>query len=131
MNVFLILAAAIATAVTPVTIPLTAQNDSHEIGTAMLAPAGDATRITIAITGEPRDGVQPANIHVGSCAAVAQVRYILQDVRDGRSTTVVPVPLAILARGSYVIVLQGSPASLRAAKEYRYVSCGAIGGRSP
>jgi hypothetical protein len=78
------------------------------------------------VTGEPTDALQPANVHAGDCAAVAQIRYVLRDVRNGKSTSVIAIPLQTLANGNYAIVLQGSHASLRAAKEYRYVSCGRI-----
>jgi len=107
-------------------IRLDAQNESRETGTATLVPRGNATRVTIVVSGEPQNAVQPANIHLGSCDSVRQIGYRLQDVRDGRSTTLLPASLAALMRHRYVIVLQESPASLRAAKDYRYVSCGAL-----
>jgi hypothetical protein len=113
-------------AVAPIVVRLTAQNDSHEIGTAIVSAAGRTARITISVTGEPRKATQPARIHVGTCDAVAQTDYILNNVRDGHSQTILAVSLTTLETRTYVIVLEDSPMSLHAAKEYKYVSCGPI-----
>jgi hypothetical protein len=109
-----------------VRIPLKALNDSGEIGAAVLESTGDSTRIAITLQNEPADARQPANIHSGDCGAVAAIRYPLHDVRGGRSTTVIDVPLQQLVDTGYVINVQSSAASLRAPKDYRYVSCGEI-----
>jgi hypothetical protein len=115
------------TAVPPaITVRLVARNGSGETGTAVLIPDGPMTRIVIAMRGEPRGASQPAMIHAGTCTSVERARYALRNVFDGRSTTTIPVPLSSLTDGRFVINLQDSSASLRAAKDYRYVSCGVI-----
>lgn len=109
-----------------ITVHLSPQNDSGEAGTARLIASGPATRISISVQGEPRGAVQPANIHAGRCDSVERIHYGLTDVRAGASTSIVHASLKTLTSGAYAIVLQDSPASLRAAKEYKYVSCGEI-----
>jgi hypothetical protein len=113
-------------AISAVVIRLSAQNDSREAGTAKLESLGRTTRVTITVTGEPPGAVQPANVHAGRCDSVERIRYPLNNALKGRSTSIVPESLGNLRKGPYAIVLQDSPASLRAAKEYKYVSCGSI-----
>jgi hypothetical protein len=117
---------ALVFAVLAFTVRLTAQNDSKETGIATFVPVSHGTRVTIVVTGEPSRAVQPANIHIGRCDSVERIRYSLNPVLNGHSTSVVADSLANLRSGAHVVVLQDSPASLRAAKEYKYVSCGPI-----
>jgi len=124
-ELFLVLA--VATAVPSLTVRFSPQNDSHESGVAVLSADGNATRVIITLSGEPRDGVQPANLHAGTCDAVAAIRFPLSDVRAGRSVSRVAVPLHALRSAPYVIVVQDSPASLHAAKDYKYVTCATVG----
>jgi hypothetical protein len=112
-----------------VVVMLLAQNDSLQNGTASLSAVPDGTRVTIAISGEPAGAVEPANIHDGTCEAVQAIRYGLPSVRNGRSTTILPISYTKILRGRSAIVVQASPASLHAAKEYKYVSCGPIPSR--
>ena len=110
----------------PLAVHFSPQNDSHEAGTAVLTAANNATRITITINNEPHEAIQPANVHAGNCAFVEQIRYPLTNVRNGHSTTIVPISLHELTSTPNVIVIQDSPASLHAAKDYKYVSCAPI-----
>ena len=57
---------------------------------------------------------------------VEAIRYVLSNVRGGRSTTLLDVPLARLTTGRLIVNIQESPASLHAAKDARSVSCGSI-----
>ena len=107
-------------------IVLAPLNASAERGSGELTALGSKTRVVIRLQGEPRDAHQPANVHDGSCAAVAAIRYPLHDVRYGSSDTVIPVPLQRLLARPSVINVQSSAASLRAPKDYHYVSCGEI-----
>jgi hypothetical protein len=117
---------ALLAALAAVVVPLHAQNGSEEIGSAVLTPLGTRTRVTIVVAGEPPGAIQPANLHHGTCNDIETIRHALRDVRRGRSTTIVDVPLAALTTGLLIIDLQGSPHSLYAAKDARSVSCGAI-----
>jgi hypothetical protein len=107
-------------------VPLMPLNNSGETGAALIASIGRSTRIAIDLHGEPTDASQPANVHDGTCHSVAAIRYPLNDVRNGQSTSLIPVTLAKLLVGRYVINVQSSAASLRAPKDYHYVSCGEL-----
>lgn len=123
------LLAAAAGAVSPPptsVVHLQPQNGSGEAGTALLRAVGRSTTIVIVVAGEAASDTQPANLHAGSCYGVEAIRYGLSDVRGGRSTTVLGVPLEHLTTGRLVVDIQESPASLHAAKDARSVSCGSI-----
>jgi hypothetical protein len=121
---------ALLAALGAVIVRLHAQNGSEETGSAVLTPLGGQTRVAITVTGEPADAIQPANLHLGNCNDIETIRHPLHDVRDGRSTTLLAVPIGALTTGLLIIDLQGSPQSLYAAKDARSVSCGAIPRRS-
>src|SRR5213078_2405326 len=78
-----------------VSVSMHAQNKSGETGTAKLTPEGaDKTRVEIALKGGPKGTAQPAHIHEGSCAKLdPKPKHGLENVVDGKSTTVVPVSL--------------------------------------
>jgi hypothetical protein len=65
---------------------------------------------------------QPAHIHEGTCAHLSFTpAFPLEDVKVGRSTTVVNVSLETLLKGKYAINLH------RSAKQMKvYVACGDI-----
>ncbi len=108
------------------TVPLYAENGSAQTGSAVLASSGDQTRVQIMVRREPAGAVQPATIRIGPCGSVESIVYVLDDVRDGRSMTVLPIPLARLTSRRFVLNVEESPRSLRAAKDARDVSCGRI-----
>lgn len=80
----------------PLTVTLTAQNNSGESGTAVLeSQAGGKTKVTLNLTGAPK-APQPAHIHVGSCPTPGAVKYPLNNVINGKSTSVIDVALDAL-----------------------------------
>jgi hypothetical protein len=107
-------------------VQLQPQNASGEAGTALLVAVGKRTQVVIVVAGEAAADTQPANLHSGSCYGVETIRYVLSDVRGGRSTTLLDVPLARLTTGRLIVNVQESPASLHAPKDARSVSCGSI-----
>ena len=109
-----------------VRVALGSENGSEEAGTAVLTPRGAQTRVTIFVAGEPAGAAQPANIHAGRCGAVEIIMYQLQYVRNGRSTSLLDVPLDRLKATHLLVNLQESVASLHAPKDARDVSCGEI-----
>ncbi len=117
---------AMSHAIAALVLALVPENGSQQMGTATLVPHNHATQIRVVLRGEPVGAVEPANVHAGTCDAVAQIRYPLHDVRNGHSTSTVSAPLTALRHAGYVIAVQASPASLRAAKEYHYVSCATL-----
>ncbi|HEY7994774.1 MAG TPA: hypothetical protein VID24_11220 [Candidatus Eremiobacteraceae bacterium] len=104
-----------------ITIKLVAQHGSMQTGSATLTAMGSKTQVVITLA--RTKGSEPAHIHPGSCANLNPVpKYPLTDVVDGKSTTVVDVPLASLETGHFAINVHAGPGPLIK----KYVSCGNI-----
>jgi hypothetical protein len=109
-----------------VIVYLREQNTSGERGTAAFFREGRRTRVIISVTGDPPADTQPANLHLGTCGDIETIQYVLRDVRNGRSTTLLDVPFDRLTTGHLIVNVQDTPASLYAAKDARSVTCGII-----
>lgn len=107
-------------------VQLRPQNASGEKGTAVFFREGRKTRVVISVTGDPPADTQPANLHFGTCQDIETIQYVLQNVRHGRSTTLLDVPFDRLTTGRLIVNIQDTPASLYAAKDARSVTCGSI-----
>ena len=107
------------------TVKMGAQNKSGESGTAKLTAEGaDKTRVEISLKGAPKGVEQPAHIHEGSCAKLdPKPKQGLENVVDGKSSTVVPMSLADLRKGNLAINVHKSKEDIKT-----YVSCGDIKG---
>ena len=104
-----------------VTVKMAAQNKSGETGTARLTPQGDQTKVDITLKGAPK-GAQPAHIHAGTCAKLdPKPKHGLENVVDGKSSTVVPVKMADLLSSPNAINVHKSAEDLKT-----YVACGSI-----
>lgn len=104
-----------------VTIKLVAQHGSMQTGSATLTAMGSKTQVVITLS--RTKGSEPAHIHPGSCANLNPVpKYPLSSVVNGKSTTVVDVPLASLETGHFAINVHAGPGPLLK----KYVSCGNI-----
>ena len=108
-----------------VTVKMGAQNKSCETGSAKLTAEGaDKTRVEISLKGAPKGADQPAHIHEGSCAKLdPKPKQGLENLVDGKSTTVVPMSLADLSKGGLAINVHKSKEDIKT-----YVSCGDIKG---
>lgn len=105
-----------------VTVKLEAQNNSGQNGTATLTPEGNKTKVVIEIPTAPTDVAQPAHIHLGRCDNLDKApKWNLEDVKGGRSTTIVPVSLDTILKDRTAINIHKS-----AAEAQVYVSCGNI-----
>jgi Cu/Zn superoxide dismutase len=104
------------------TVPIKAQNDSGEIGSATLTQKGSDVLVTLTLTGGSTDP-QPAHIHLGTCAKLDPApKYPLSNVADGKSvTTVKGVNLTDLETGAFAINVHKSTSDLKT-----YVACGDI-----
>ena len=119
-------AAGVAFAQESVTVKIGQQNKSKESGSAKLTPQGDGTKVEVSLKGGPKGTPQPAHIHNGSCAKLdPKPKYGLENVVDGKSTTVVPVKLDELLKGKMAINVHKSADDLKT-----YVACGDIKGRA-
>jgi len=105
-----------------VNVRMQAQNASGETGSAKLTAEGaDKTRVEISLKGAPKGTAQPAHIHEGSCAKLdPKPKHGLENVVDGKSTTVVPVSLDSVK--GMAINVHKSTSDIKT-----YVSCGDIG----
>jgi hypothetical protein len=108
-----------------VSVKMAAQNKSGETGTAKLTPDGaDKTRVEITLKGAPKGVDQPAHIHEGTCAKLdPKPKQGLENVVDGKSSTVVPMGMAELTKGGLAINVHKSKEDIKT-----YVSCGNIKG---
>src|SRR4051812_31354266 len=108
-----------------VSVKMGAQNKSGESGTAKLTAEGaDKTRVDISLKGAPKGVDQPAHIHEGSCAKLdPKPKQGLENVVDGKSSTVVPMSLADLGKGNLAINVHKSKEDIKT-----YVACGDIKG---
>lgn len=105
-----------------VTIPLGEQSGSGQSGTAVLTAMGNQTRVVVTLSNPPAGVAQPAHIHEGTCANLnPKPRYPLQSLMDGRSETVVDVPLTDLLAGQFAINVHKSQQEIST-----YVACGEI-----
>ena len=107
-----------------VSVKLEAQNNSGQGGIASLTPEGDTTRVVIEIPNMPAGVSQPAHVHLGRCGKLNKApKWRLEDVRDGRSLTVVPVPLDVILKDKSAINVHKSAAEMQ-----MHVSCGNLVG---
>jgi hypothetical protein len=107
-----------------VTVKLSQQSKSGESGTARLTPMGDKTRVVISLKGAPKGVEQPAHIHEGTCAKLNPApKYGLENVKDGKSSTEVPVDIKTLTAGKLAINVHKSAQEAKV-----YVACGNIPG---
>lgn len=106
----------------PLTINLGAQNNSGENGTATLTPEGHKTKVVIELSNAPAGVAQPAHIHEGTCDKLDKApKWKLEPVKDGKSTTMVPVPLKTIMKNKTAINVHKSAAEIQV-----YVACGDI-----
>jgi hypothetical protein len=83
---------------TPVTITLTAVDNSGTTGTATLTPMGASTKVTLELNNPP-PGALPAHIHFETCANPSDIRFGLTNVSGGKSETTISESIAYLRRG--------------------------------
>lgn len=107
----------------PVTITIMQQNQSGESGTATLTPLeGGKTKVEISLKGESKGVAQPAHIHDGGCVSLdPKPKHGLDNVVNGKSTTVVPVALNDLVDKQLAINVHKSTDDIKT-----YVACGDI-----
>ena len=109
-----------AAAQSPVTVQISAQNNSGISGTATLTPLGNQTRVTLNLQGTPSGGTHPAHIHAGTCATLdARPAFPLTSVQNGMSETTVNASIDQLRSTQYAINVHQSPQEASV-----YVGCG-------
>lgn len=101
------------------TIQLAAQNNSGESGTATLKEKDGKVTVSLKLTGAPNI-IQPAHIHMGSCAALGAIKYPLSFPVGGVSDTLLDVSLAQL-KSEFPLAINVHASTTDAGT---YVSCG-------
>ncbi len=105
-----------------VSVKLEAQNSSGQNGSATLLPEGKQTKVVIELSNAPGGTAQPAHIHLGSCDNLNKApKWPLEAVKDGRSVTMLPVPIDTILREKAAVNIHKSAAEVQV-----YVSCGNI-----
>lgn len=107
----------------PITVNLAAQNNSGQSGTATLTEKGSQTEVVLALSQGPAGAAvdQPVHIHSGSCATLGGVVHPLENLKGGKSTTMVNATLDSLRTGTFAINAHKSGQEVAV-----YTSCGAI-----
>lgn len=115
-----------STATRTIVVPLSAQNNSGESGTATLTEIDGKTNVTLVLNGAPSGVTQPAHIHTGTCATIGGVVYPLTFPLNGRSDTTLGVTIDnLLSQLPLAINVHKSTSEANI-----YVSCGDISNTS-
>ncbi len=106
----------------PLTVTLNTLNNSGQTGTATLTDAGNGqTKVDVTINGEPTGADEPMHIHNGSCTNLGSIKYPLNDVIDGKSSTTINASLDSLQTGNLAINGHKSKTDMTT-----YIFCGEI-----
>lgn len=105
-----------------ISIKLDAVNNSGESGLATFTTEGSKTKVSLNLTGSPKDVVQPAHIHIGGCPGVGAVKYPLTFPVNGLSETTLDVSLDQLV-SELPLAINVHKSGIEAGS---YVSCGNI-----
>jgi LPXTG-motif cell wall-anchored protein len=102
----------------PLTLDLTAQNNSGISGTATFTESGGSVRVDIKVTGAGA-GPQPAHIHPGTCTQLdATPQFTLSPVVNGTSTTTIQSTIQALTSSPHAVHMHKSQDELSV-----YVAC--------
>jgi hypothetical protein len=95
------------------TIALQTLNDSGVAGTVSFSATGERTSVTIEVEAAGNLDM-PAHIHPGTCADLTpQPKFPLENVKDGKSSTVVPASIDELFVGDLAVNIHKSNDDLR------------------
>ena len=64
------------------------RENSGQSGTVTITDENGKTKVSINITPGPKDLPQPANIHSGDCTGLGSLKYMLNDIVNGKSETI-------------------------------------------
>lgn len=103
-------------------VPLRAQNNSGESGMAVIRDQNGKTLVEVSMQREPSGASQPMHFHIGTCKAPGAIRYPLNSVVNGRSTTLLNISYGtFLTQLPLIINVHKS-----AAQSNIYVACGTV-----
>lgn len=105
------------------TVNLGEQGSSGQTGTATLTETAGKVTVKVVLAGAPVGSDQPAHIHIGKCPDVADVKYPLNNVKNGQSTTTINASMTQLQNELPLgINVHKSTAEIKT-----YVACGDLG----
>jgi hypothetical protein len=111
--VVLVLAACVAPTSAPRTITLRTLNDSGVTGTVSFSDLGGKTGVDVEVSAAGNLDM-PAHIHPGTCDNLTpQPKFPLENVKNGASKTVVPVPIDELFAGNLAVNIHHSNDDLK------------------
>ncbi len=110
------------TPLTNLTVNLDPQNNSGQKGTLTLTESDGKVTAILKIDDETKGATEPAHIHVGSCPNPGAVKFPLNSVVNGTSTTVLATTLSALkGMGALAVNVHKSASQISS-----YVSCGDV-----
>jgi hypothetical protein len=111
--VVIVLAACVAPTSAPRTITLRTLNDSGVTGTVSFSDLGGKTGVDVEVSAAGNLDM-PAHIHPGTCDNLTpQPKFPLENVKNGSSKTVVPVPIDELFAGNLAVNIHKSNDDLK------------------
>ena len=111
--VVVVLAACVAPSSAPRTITLRTLNDSGVTGTVSFSDLGSKTGVDVEVSAAGNLDM-PAHIHPGTCDNLTpQPKFPLENVKNGSSKTVVPVPIDELFAGNLAVNIHKSNDDLK------------------
>ena len=111
--VVLVLVACVAPTSPPRTITLRTLNDSGVTGTVSFSDLGGKTGVDVEVNAAGNLDM-PAHIHPGTCDNLTpQPKFPLENVKNGSSKTVVPVPIDELFAGNLAVNIHKSNDDLK------------------
>ena len=103
-------------------LDMTGTGASQQSGTVTLRATGDQIEVVLELTpGSPENDPQPVHIHFGNCVQLGAIHYPLNDVIEGKSTTIVDTRLSTIRDGEHAINVHNSFTEIRL-----YSSCGEV-----
>ncbi len=102
------------------TVVLGEQNDSGQVGIAVLREEDGKVKVNLRLVGQPDTIMQPAHIHTGTCPTPGVIIYPLTIVVDGESETILATTWdALQGQMPLAINVHESEAQIQ-----NYVACG-------
>jgi cytochrome c oxidase subunit 2 len=95
-------------------------SSSGQTGSVEINDEAGRAVVLVTVVGEPKGATEPAHIHVGKCPAPGDVKWSLNSVVDGKSTTTLDVGVdELLAAGDIAVNVHKSASEIAT-----YVACG-------
>jgi plastocyanin len=105
-------------------ISLSEQNNSGQVGTALIEEVGETTKVSITLSGG--EGAQPVHIHEGTCDALGAVHIALNDIVNGKSETILQESFDFVTKKENSTTTLAINVHKSEEDHSEYVACGVI-----